>query len=404
MMLVLAILMMIATSPGQTHGITFFNAKFRETFALSHTRLSSIYFVATLLAAGTLPACGAMIDRYGLRKSTLVSLGLMALACFYVSQVQGAITLMIAFMVLRGIGSGALVLLANNTLAAWFDRRLGLAIGIMQVTLALATSVVLEGVVALIDYLDWRGAYMAIGALVGGCLLPLTFCAYYQSPSDKGQFPDGAQDSEHILPISLQGLTLREASRHVSYWILLTATGIWTLVAGGLLFHLEEIFRLQGLTVDRTLMAVRFLAVAMAVTQVIGGFLADFLPMRWLIMAAMWLLATCCGLIACEESKWLITGCTFFGMAQGLMTIVAGTAWARFFGRAHLGKIRGTSVTAGVIGSSIGPLVMGISVDHFGSFAPSLWIIAGCSVALGFLALGVKLVTIDDLSDTSYAP
>jgi MFS family permease len=399
MMLALAILLMIATSPGQMYGVTFFNAKFREAFGLSHTKLSSIYLVATLLAAAALPSCGALIDRHGLRKVTVASVGLMAVTCVYTSQVQGAMTLMFAFVMLRGLGSGVLVLLANNTLAAWFDRRLGLAIGIMQVTLAFAISVVLEGVVMLIDCFGWRGAYLAIAVLIGGILLPLVVYAYYQSPYDKGQLPDGmCPTDDPALPISHQGLTLREASQHASYWILLAATGMWTLVAGSLLFHLEEIFRLQGLATDRTLLAVRFLAVAMAVMQIIGGFAADFLPVRWIVVAAVWLLATCCGLIACGQPELLIPGCTLFGMAQGLMTIVAGTAWARFFGRAHLGKIRGTSVTAGVVGSSIGPLLMGISVDHYGSFAPSLWIIAGCSVALGFLALGVKLVTIDDLS------
>ena len=170
---------------------------------------------------------------------------------------------------------------------------------------------------------------------------------------------------------------------------------MWTLVAGGLLFHLEEIFRLQGLETDRILLAVRLLAVAMAAMQITGGIAADFFPLRWIIVTAVWLLAASCGLIALEHSQWLILGCALFGMAQGLMTVVAGTAWARLFGRAHLGKIRGTSVAAGVVGSSIGPLLMGISVDRYGSFAPSLWIIAGCSLVLGFLTLAVKLVSMD---------
>lgn len=395
-MLTLAILIMVATSPGQTYGVTFFNAKLRSAFSLSHTELSSLYLVATLLAAATLPLFGGLIDRHGLRKMAIVSVALMGIACLLASQVQGAVTLMLAFVMLRGLGSGVLVVVANNTLAAWFDRRLGFAIGAMQVTLALTTSVVLEGVVGLIDVFDWRGAYLAIAAMLGGLLLPVIVFFYVESPSGIGQLPDGlASGDEPKFPIDLQGFTLQEAAKHASYWILLAATGMWTTVAGGLLFHLEELFRLHGLTTADTLLAVRYLAVAMAAMQIAGGFASDLLPMRWIIVGAVWMLAACCGMIACEQPEWLIPGCALFGMAQGTMTIVAGTAWARFFGRAYLGKIRGTSVTVGVTCSSLGPLLMGISIDRYGSFAPSLWIIAGCSALLGLVALVVKLVTID---------
>ncbi len=401
-MLGLAILIMIASSPGQTHGVTFFNAKFREAFDLSHTKLSGIYLLATLVAAATLPACGSLIDRFGLRKVAIASLGLMSATCYFASQVQSPMTLMIAFIMLRALGSGTLVLVANNTLAAWFDRRLGLAIGMMQVTLALTTSVVLEGAVALISYFGWRGAYIAIALLIGGFLLPLVLYAYRQSPDEKGQLPDGVlKDRDSTVPISHQGLALREAARQASYWILLIATGMWTLVAGGLLFHLEEIFRLQGHAKSSVLLAVRFLAVAMAVMQIIGGFAADLLPIRLLVVLAIWLLAASCGLIAYEHEAWLIAGCTLFGMAQGLMTIVAGTAWARVFGRAHLGKIRGTSVTAGVLGSSLGPIALGISVDNYGGFAPALWIIAGSLFVLGILAGGVKFMSFDERPDAA---
>ena len=49
-MLVLAILIMVGTSPGQTFGITFFNPKFRDAFGLGYSQISVSYLVATLLS------------------------------------------------------------------------------------------------------------------------------------------------------------------------------------------------------------------------------------------------------------------------------------------------------------------------------------------------------------------
>ena len=64
----LAIAMMLATSPGQTFGVSYFNDQFIADFGLSNTALSSTYLVATLLAALSLTSIGALIDRFGIRR------------------------------------------------------------------------------------------------------------------------------------------------------------------------------------------------------------------------------------------------------------------------------------------------------------------------------------------------
>jgi MFS family permease len=76
----------------------------------------------------------------------------------------------------------------------------------------------------------------------------------------------------------------------------------------------------------------------------------------------------------------LALGYGLFGCAQGIISVVSGTVWARYFGRKHLGKIRGLSLTAAVAASAIGPVIMGISADYFGGFADSLWLFAALSV------------------------
>ena len=72
------------------------------------------------------------------------------------------------------------------------------------------------------------------------------------------------------------------------------------------------------------------------------------------------------------------------------MTVVSSASWAQYFGPAHLGRIRGTSMTVGISCSALGPLVMGASVDALGGFEPSLWLFASLAalVAVGSAALG----------------
>jgi len=384
LMLPLAMLMMMSTSPGQTFGLAFFNANFRAAFDLTQTRLSATYLVATVLASLALPYIGGLTDRFGLRRSALAGVLAMAGVCVLMSQTQGVLTLFLGFTCIRILGPGTLVLLANNTLARWFDRRLGLASGIMAVAMACAMAFVPAGIVALIDTYGWRGAYLAIAAVLAGGLFPLVALVYRESPRDIGQYPDGERVLLSGKPpsVNLFGMTVAEATQHRAYWILLAATATWALIGTGFVFHLEAIFQSHGLGKSASTRALSYMAMAMATAQIGGGLLADRLPLRWLVVSAVGLISVSCVMLATHHTPILVPSFAVYGLAQGLMTIIAGTAWARYFGRTHLGKIRGMSLTAAIAGSSLGPLLLGVSDDYLGGFTPSLWLFAGLAMTV----------------------
>ena len=384
LMLPLAMLLMVSTSPGQTFGITYFNAKFRAAFDLSQTHLSAIYLIATVIASLALPYIGGLIDRFGLRRSALVATTVMAAVCVWASQVQGILTLFLTFVLLRIVGPGTLALLAHNTLASWFDRRLGLASSMMQLSMAAAMAFLPAGILFLIGTFDWRGAYLVIAAILAGGLLPLLALVYRQSPTDVGQLPDGEQQllTKNRPKLATLGMTVQQAMQHQAYWILLAATATWALIGTGLVFHLDAIFDSHGLAKIASTRAMTCMALGMATFQILGGLLADRLALRWILMASIGLIATSCAMLAQGSLTLLIPSFAVYGCGQGLMSILASTAWARYFGRAHLGKIRGTSLTAAIGGSSLGPLLMGISDDYLGSFAPALALFTALAIAI----------------------
>jgi len=382
-MLPLSMLVMIATCPGQTFGITYFNTKFRTAFDLSQTQLSATYLVATVIASLALPYLGGLSDRYGLKRSVIMAVSALALTCALASQVQGVVTLFVMFTMLRMIGPGMMSLLANNTLATWFDRRLGMVSGFMQVGMAGAIATVPVGIVYLINSFGWRGAYVALAAILGLGLVPLLLFFYRESPAAIGQLHDGARShSDEHIQRAAWGLDVKQAMQHRAYWILLTATAMWALIGTGLIFHLDAIFQSYGLGISHSTRAIGYMAAAMATMQILGGMLADRIPLRLLVVSAVGLIAISCVMLATENLRLLSPSYITYGCGQGLMSIIAGTSWARYFGRAHLGKIRGTSLTAAIAGSSLGPLVMGISTDYLGGFAPALWIFASAAAVI----------------------
>jgi nitrate/nitrite transporter NarK len=60
------------------------------------------------------------------------------------------------------------------------------------------------------------------------------------------------------------------------------------------------------------------------------------------------------------------------GAASGLWGVAADVAWASYFGRRHLGTIRGVTFAAGIVGAAIGPVPLGLAFDATGSYAAAI--------------------------------
>ena len=408
LMVPLATLVMICSAPGQTYGFMRFNPSIRESLSLSQTDLSATYLLATLCAAIPLSYLGALSDRYGLKRSLLTAVAAMAAACLLASTVQNATMLFVACLGLRMVGAGLLSLLATNTLASWFDKKLPFACGLMQFGMAASMALVPVSLMLLIDAVGWRSAYAAIGITLLVGLFPLLVIAYRERPSDVGQRMDGdptpLSGGERLgagLSISQRALrlvdadnppslNLHEALRTRMFWLLLVATGVWSLIGTGLIFHLESLLQAHHLTPAQTAWATPVMAISMAVMQLASSTLIDNFAIRKLISAALLCTAITCTILATTSGFSALAAYAVFGIGQGLMTVVSSASWAQYFGPAHLGRIRGTSMTVGISCSAMGPLVMGASADLLGGFNPSLWLFTTVAivVAFGSRALG----------------
>jgi len=63
--------------------------------------------------------------------------------------------------------------------------------------------------------------------------------------------------------------------------------------------------------------------------------------------------------------------------AVGLVNTTGTVIWANYFGRAHIGSIRGFATTVMVAFSALGALPFGLIYDWTGSYDMALWILMG---------------------------
>lgn len=385
-MLPIAMAALIATSPGQTFGVSIFNDPMRQSLGLSHGQLAAAYMLGTLLAAAPIAYIGALMDRFGLRSMMTLAVFLFGLACLVTSQASGWFSLFFSFWMLRLLGPGAMSFLSSNTLAFWYDRRLGTMEGIRNLGMAAAMAPIPALNLWLIGRLGWRGAYAALGFAVWAIMLPIVLIWFRNRPEDIGQTIDGGPvdaepgdleashadvdvSSSLAPPISQQDFTLGESLRSRSFWIVTGGTSAYGLIHTAVFFSIVPILLDRGLGEAQAARMLTVFAVSLAAMQLIGGTLADRFKAHFLMPVALGGLTAGVLLLTWANSTWTanIAG-VVLGLSQGLFFGTSNPLWARYFGRMHLGKIRGALVALNVASSSAGPLVFGLARDALGSY------------------------------------
>jgi MFS family permease len=384
-MMVVSLFALIFTSPGQTFGVAVFNPSFREALNLTHTQLTGAYMVATLLAAVPLSIVGGLMDRFGIRRMMTIVVIALGVACIFTSQVTGLLMLFFAFFWLRLLGQGSLTLLADNTLAMWFQTRLGTVSGLRSVGVTMATAFLPAIILVLIQTFGWRWAYAILGLLVWVVMLPQLALFFRNRPEDVGQELDGVittldedvkdkiQKRSPTVGTSRVAYDLKGAMHTRAYWILLLMNAVWGMVITAITFNILPLFLSRGLAEGNAVAILAAMSISSAAFQVIAGVLADRVPLNLLLSLGFVAMTAGVGfLIALGPVMLGYAFAVVFGVGSALLGAVTATVWVRYYGRKHLGKIRGSVWTATVAASSLGPFLMGITYDRINSYTPIL--------------------------------
>ena len=385
-MVPVAMLLSIASSPGQTFAFSAFTPSFRDELGLSDVRLTLAYAVGTLLAAVPLSRIGPLSDRIGLRVVVLGSLAALSVVCVAASRVQGFVTLLLAFWALRFLGQGSMGLLSGNTVSMWFRRRIGRVGAVMAVAMAGAFAVVPGLIQSSIADIGWRATYVRIGFVVAMVGLPIVLLLYRDRPEDVRQVIDGTRitsddqpnDATESVDVSV---AFSDAVRHRSFWAIGAVTTLWAMVGTAVMFYLYPIAAAGGVDADRAGELFAWFGTFMLAGQLIGGVAADSMRINRLLAAGTLMLAGGTAAIAAAlfdhpalpSPEWLLRSfAALFGGGQGLLIAVTSAAWVKFYGRDELGRIRGAVWSATVAGSGLGPLILGATVQYGGTFTPAL--------------------------------
>lgn len=246
----------------------------------------------------------------------------------------------------------------------------------------------------LLQRFGWRDTYAILGLMELLLMLPLGLLFFRDRPEDHGLQPDGQlgmSETREGEPLGERHWTRGEALRTSAFWVAVASFATSSLIGTGLYFHMVSIFASRGLASSVAAAIYLPIAVVSAVVQLGSGYLADRVPIRFLLSAGL-LAMTGAMVLAQTMSGVVLAG--LYGVMMGISSGIMGTAgsviWADYFGRRHLGSISGLTSSISRISSALGALPLALAFDLTGSYNPALTIEMAVPLLLAILNLFVK--------------
>jgi MFS family permease len=368
-MVAIASLGIFVSGPGQSHTFSVFIDPISRDLGISKATIATAYGLATLIAAFLLPQTGRLVDRFGARKAMIAITVLLGLCCMFFGAAANFLWLAIAFALLRFFGQGSLMLGSANFVSQWFSKRRGFAMGLMALGFGISMAVHPPLGQYLIETMGWRNAWIALGIITWVMMLPPLLFLAIDKPEEVGLLPDGEKRSptDNAPEENITGLTLSEALRTPTFYIVSTGWFLLAMLVTTLHFWQVQVLTKQGISTEFAAQSFTISAIAMVIAMPLVGRLFDNLRTRFVLALALLVTATSLTLVTMAATNpTAVAYAIIFGINNAFSMTMFGYIWPRYFGRKYLGSIQGTGQMIGVVGASLGPFPVGWAFDVLG--------------------------------------
>ena len=355
--------------------LSVFVVPMTEHLGWSRGLFSGAVSLGGLCAVAISPFVGRSIDKYGtgilIAGSSLIT-GICALGLALVSTPW---TFYMLYIPGRMIFSGPLELGLPTAISNWFIRRRPLGLAVDTIAKGAGLAIIPLTAQIIIGEWGWRTAWTFLGilTLTVGVLPSLLLMA--RRPEDMGLEPDPTtrySPSTNHEPDSVAdaatnietNYTLAQALKTKSFWILAVFTAAGFMVQGGVSLHQVAHYINQGLPGTLAALSAGTYAAAQIIGGLFWGFTGRKFPVRFLlalsaIIVGIGVIST---IYSFSLSSALISAATI-GFGVGGLHLLVRLAWADYYGRQHLGSIRGVTLSAQIGGQALGPILGGFLFD-----------------------------------------
>lgn len=352
-----------------------------DAFGFGRGDLSLMLTLLSLAMAAALPLSGRLIDAFGIKMPLGISFMLFAAsigAIPFTLDTFGLPGLYALSVIIGVVGAPSSTVAYVKVLSGWFDKTRGLAMGFAMSGIALGGAITPIYASTLIEAFGWRGGFYGLA------LLPLVIGLVVTAILHEAPHV-AARGDRTAVP----GLTQAQALKTRVFWMLMLLFLVAATAIHGVQIHLAPLLSDLGLTPENAALGVSFMFGISVVMRLVAGYLFDrvFAP----YIGALCFLSAAIGsgmLISSAGPAGLLFAVALLGVGAGAESDLMGYLVSRYFGLKAYGAIFGWTSGALMVGSALGPALLGFSHDATGSYAASLiWCTAGLVLTAFLLAI-----------------
>ena len=194
-------------------------------FGWSRSTISFAVAVNIFLYGLAGPFAAAILERFGLRRTIMAALLIIAIGVALTPLMQQSWQLVLLWGIVVGSGSGVTALVLGATVAArWFDKQRGLVVGVLTASTATGQLVFLPLFASLLQSYGWRSVSLTIAGVAAVMIAPVALLMR-DRPADMNLPPYGATAISPTRPPAPNPIrrafsALREACGYKNFWLL----------------------------------------------------------------------------------------------------------------------------------------------------------------------------------------
>jgi MFS family permease len=394
---------MVTEGPVMTFSFGVFLPSFENEFGWSRGQISLALTLTLLTAALMMPLAGRVMDAVGARVLALWAITLFGLSVISLYFVPGNLWLFYAWFVFIGVtAGGAAPGPFARTISAWFDKRRGIALGLSMAGVGLGAAIMPLLARTSIAAFGWRGAYVVIGCVILA-VLPVLLWLFHNEPRAMGCYVDNDPGAGSTAAQNQSfGLSARDAFEQPSFWVLLVVFLIAALTINGSTVHMVAMLMDRGVSFEAAAGVAAMIGLALIFGRVLAGHLLDKLFAPYVAIA--FLCGPIIGMLLLSQGavgSVAVLSALLLGLGMGAEVDIIAYLVSRYFGLKAFGEIYGYLFGIFIVGTGVGPLILGLSFDSFGGYGPMLVVYAGL-LGLSCLLM-LRLGEYPDLEETETA-